>query len=225
MERLGALFEELDDRRIEADRDGARHLEHQSGTPGRTAPALVGAVAMPRAVHAQMGPDLEAVVEPDEQVLAERFDCGDLPPDDPIHPGHGTRPAGPGRDDRPSDQVRPQAGRGPEEGVALGHFRSRAGRPRLQLPDLPFEGLDPTRRSRWFRGPTPGRRRVGRSRLPAAQRSPRSFPLAFRRVHRVRRSRNPAKPDRTTRPPGHARTQTADPHVGPRRGLLEPPRR
>ncbi len=72
MERLGALLEQLDDRGVEADRDRARDLEHEPGAGRRPAPALARPVAMPRAVHPEVGPELEAAVEPDQQVLAER---------------------------------------------------------------------------------------------------------------------------------------------------------
>ena len=91
MERLGALFEELDDRGVEADRDRARDLEDEPRPRRRPAPALARPVAMPRAVHPQVRPDLEAVVEADQQVLAERLDRGDLVTDD------AARPAGPDR--------------------------------------------------------------------------------------------------------------------------------
>ena len=84
MERLGALLEQLDDRGIEADGDRARHLEDEPRTSRRPAPALPGPVAMPRPVHPQVRPDLEAVLESDQQVLAERIDRGDLVPDDPV---------------------------------------------------------------------------------------------------------------------------------------------
>ena len=121
MERLGALLEELDDRGVEADRDRARDLEDEARPAGRPAPSLTRSVAVPRAIHPQVGPDLEAVVEPDQQVLAERLDRGDLAADDPRHLRDGARPARPGRGDGPPDEVRPQPGGRPEEGVALGH--------------------------------------------------------------------------------------------------------
>ena len=82
VERLGALLEELHDRGVEADRDRARDLDDEPGAPGRPAPALARPVAVPRAVHPQVGPDLEAVVEADQQVLAEGLDRGDLVADD-----------------------------------------------------------------------------------------------------------------------------------------------
>ena len=82
MERLGALFEELDDRGVEADRDRARDLDDEPCPRRRPPPALARPVAVPRAVHPEVRPDLEAVVEPDQQVLAERLDRGDLVADD-----------------------------------------------------------------------------------------------------------------------------------------------
>ncbi len=84
MERLGPLLEELDDRGVEADGHGARDLDDQAGPGRRPAPRFAGPVAMPRAVHPQVGPDLEPVVEADQEVLAERLDGGDLVPDDPV---------------------------------------------------------------------------------------------------------------------------------------------
>ena len=92
MDRLRAPLEQLDRRGIEADGDRARHLEHEAG-PGRwTPPALVRAVAVPRAVHAEVGPDLEPVREADEEVLADRVDRLDPHPDDPPDLGHGPGP-------------------------------------------------------------------------------------------------------------------------------------
>ena len=45
----------------------------------RPAPALARPVAVPRPVHPQVRPDLQPVVEPDQEVLAERLDRGDPP--------------------------------------------------------------------------------------------------------------------------------------------------
>ena len=84
---------------------------------------------MPRAVHPQVGPDLEAVVEPDQQVLAERLDRGDLPADDPAHLRDRTRAAGPRRAHL---SVRPGRGEGrPPSGRAC---RPRARRGYLAGP-------------------------------------------------------------------------------------------
>ena len=95
MERLGARLEQLDHGGVEADRDRARDLEHEARPTGRPAPALARPVAVPRAVHPEMRPQLEAVVEPDQQVLAERLDRGDRRARDPARPaapGPGRRP-------------------------------------------------------------------------------------------------------------------------------------
>ena len=83
MERLGALLEELHDGRIEADRDRARDLEDETRPTGRPPPALAWPIAVPRAVHPQVRPDLEAALEPDQEVLADRLDRCDLMTDDP----------------------------------------------------------------------------------------------------------------------------------------------
>ncbi len=121
VECFGALLEQLDDRGIEADRHGARHLEDEPGPRWRPAPSLARPVAVPRAVHPQVRPDDEAVVEPDQQVLAERLDGGDVAADHPPDLGDRSRPAGPCRGDGPAHEVWPKARRGPEERVAFGH--------------------------------------------------------------------------------------------------------
>ncbi len=64
---------------------------------------------------------IEAVVEADEQVLAERFDRGDLSADDPTDLGHGAGAAGSCRGHAPPDEVRPKPGGRPEKRVAFGH--------------------------------------------------------------------------------------------------------
>jgi hypothetical protein len=121
VEPFRALLEQLDDRCVEADRDRARDLEHDAGPGRRPAPALARPVAVPRAGHPHVRPQLEPVVEADHEVLAVRFDGVDRRPDHPLD----LRP-GPGRPHRPSDEVRAKTGRGPEERVALGHGRSLA---------------------------------------------------------------------------------------------------
>src|SRR5258705_12049109 len=99
MEVLGGLLEQLDHGRIETDGDGASDLDDQARTCRRTPPALPRPVAMPRAVHAQVGTELEATVEPKEQVLALRLDLVDAAADDPLHPRHRARTLPPGRAD------------------------------------------------------------------------------------------------------------------------------
>ena len=81
---------------------------------------------MPRAVHPQVRPQLEAVVESDEQVLALGLDGLDRRADDPLDLGAG--PARPGRGHGPADQVRPEPGGSSEERVALGHRAARLAR-------------------------------------------------------------------------------------------------
>ena len=121
MEVFRALLEEFDDRSIEADRDRARHLQHQSRPRRRPSPALAGSIAVPRPVHAQVRPDLQAAVEPDEQVLAKRLHGVDATPDQPLDLGH--RPWALGTCGRhvPPDEMRPQPGGRAEERVAFGH--------------------------------------------------------------------------------------------------------
>src|SRR6188474_975197 len=99
MNRFDALFEKLDDRGVEADRDRTRNLDDEPGASGRSPPTLARLVAVPRAVHPQVGPDLEAVVETDQQVLAERLDRGDLVTDDSRDLGHRAGAGGPGGGD------------------------------------------------------------------------------------------------------------------------------
>lgn len=63
----------------------------------------------------------QAVVEPDQEVLAERLDRGDLAPDDALDLREGARAARSRRRDRAAHEVRPESRRSPEEGVAFGH--------------------------------------------------------------------------------------------------------
>ena len=76
---------------------------------------------MPRAVHPQVGPELQPAVEPDQQVLALRFDRVDALADDPLDLRDRPGTLGAGRAHVPPDEVRPQAGGGAEERVAFGH--------------------------------------------------------------------------------------------------------
>ena len=119
MDRLGARLEQLDHRGIETDGDRAGHLDHESCPSGRAAPGLTRAVAVPGAVHSKMGSQLEAVVEPDQEILADRLDARDGCTDDPTD--LRTVDAGPSRADRPADEMRGEPVGGPMEGVALGH--------------------------------------------------------------------------------------------------------
>ena len=204
VERLGALLEELDDRGIEADRDGARDLQHEPGTTGRAPPALAGPIAVPRAVHPQVGPDLEAVVEPDEQVLAERLDRGDLAADDAADLRDGARAGRPCGCDGPPDQVRSESRRGPEEGVALGHSGPD------RIGQTPAARAASSRRAsqadehRLVEIASGGSTRVGRHRRRAVRRSRRYRRPFRRRLHRARRRRSLATRRRTTRSPYHA---------------------
>ena len=117
----GSRLEQLDDRRIEADRDGARHLEHQAG-PGRgPAPRLARPVAVPRPVHAQVRAELQPAVEPDDQVLADRLHGVDATSDKAVGLRDRARAVGARRGDGAPDEVRPKPGGGPVERVALGH--------------------------------------------------------------------------------------------------------
>ena len=132
MEVCRALLEELDDRRVEADGDGARNLDDEARPRCRPAPRLAGTVAMPRAVHPEMRPELQAIVEADEEILALRLDCRDRRADDPANLRPGLACAG-GADDAP-DEMWPEASRRSEEGIALRHRagpqRDRSASPR-----------------------------------------------------------------------------------------------
>ena len=68
-----------------------------------------------------MGPDLQAAVEPDQEVLALRFDRIDALADDPLDLRDRPGTLGAGRQHVPTDEVRPQPGGGAEERVAFGH--------------------------------------------------------------------------------------------------------
>jgi hypothetical protein len=106
VQALGALLEQLDDWRIEADRDRSRNLEHEPRTGRRPAPAFARTVAMPRPVHSQVGAQLEIAVEPDQQVLADRLHGLDLVPDDPLDLRHRAWTGGTRRAHRSADEVR-----------------------------------------------------------------------------------------------------------------------
>src|SRR4051794_5055624 len=84
MNRLDARLEELERRRVEADRDDTGNFHDQASSRGRSPPPLARRVAMPRAVQPEMAPQLEPRVEPDEEVLAVRLALGDRPPDKPV---------------------------------------------------------------------------------------------------------------------------------------------
>ena len=119
MDDLGPPLEELDDRGIEADGHGARDLEDEGGAARGAAPGLAWAVAVPRAVQPEVGPELEAAVELDEQVLAGGIDGIDLLADDAAdlrsrEPGAGSR-------DDPPGQVGPQGNGDSCERVAFRH--------------------------------------------------------------------------------------------------------
>ena len=121
MEDLGALFEKLYHRGVETDRDRAWDLDDQPGASGWSPPPLTGPVAVPRAVHPEVGPDLETVVEADQQVLAKGLDRGDLATDDARDLGHRAGAGSAGGGDGAADEVRPKTRRRPEERVAFGH--------------------------------------------------------------------------------------------------------
>ena len=72
MDDLGAALEQLDDRGVEADRDGAGDLDDECRARWRPAPRLAGPVAVPRPVQPEVRPQLEPAIELDQQVLARR---------------------------------------------------------------------------------------------------------------------------------------------------------
>jgi hypothetical protein len=110
MHDLRSPLEQLDDRRIEANGNGARDLEDERCAGRRTAPRLAGPVAVPRAVQPEVRPQLQAAVELDEQVLPGGVHGVDLLADDArdLRPGQpGARclhdPAGKVRPERDGD--------------------------------------------------------------------------------------------------------------------------
>ena len=119
MDRLGAGLEQLDHRGIEADGDGAGHLDDEAGTGRGPAPRLAGPIAVPRAVHPEMSSQLQTVVEPDQEILADCLDARDRGADDP----RDLRPVDPRprRGHGPTHQMRREADGRPMEGIALGH--------------------------------------------------------------------------------------------------------
>lgn len=124
MEVSGSGLEQFHHRRIEADGDGAGHLEDQPGARRRTTPRLAGAVAMPRAVHPQVRPKLEPTVEPDQEILAARLDGIDAMTDHAMDLRDRTRAVRACRGHLPPEQERAQAGGGAEERVAFRHDRA-----------------------------------------------------------------------------------------------------
>ena len=118
MDGLGPRLEDLDDGSVEADRHRSLDLQHQRGPGGREPPRFPRAVAMPGAVHAQVGPHGQAAGRADQQVLAQRLDRRHRRPHEPPHIG-----AARGRrcEYGATDEVWAQAGRRPVDRVALGH--------------------------------------------------------------------------------------------------------
>jgi hypothetical protein len=106
VEAFYSLLEQLDDGRIEADRDGAGHFDDEPRTRRGTAPAFTWPVPVPGPVHAEMRPDLEAVVKTDQQILAEGLDGADLLPDDALDLWNATRASRPGSRYGAPDEVR-----------------------------------------------------------------------------------------------------------------------
>ena len=165
-------------RRVEADRDRARDLEHEPRPGRRPAPALAGPVAVPRAVHPQVGPQLEAVVEADQQVLAVRLDRVDRR----ARRARSTCGTGPG----PAARGRSPSGR---RGTAGGRPRSgRACRPRACGSASP-SATGAERQAAIARRRSPPRAGVAQRRLgdrharrPCVMTSSRTRPSATRRA-------------------------------------------
>lgn len=119
MGRLCPDFVQLDGGSVEADGHCPWDLQDEPGAGGTPQPALTGRVAMPRAAHAEMRPKLEALVEANEEVLAEGLDRLDPGADEQLRTR--ARPAGGGRRHRPSDQEWSDARRDAMERIALRH--------------------------------------------------------------------------------------------------------
>ena len=121
VKRFGARLEQLDLGGVEADRDRAIDFQHEPCPTGRPPPALAGSIAVPRAVHPQVGTQLEAAVEPDQQVLALRLDRVNPLPDDTLDLRDRPGSLGVGREHVPADEVGTEASRRSEERVAFRH--------------------------------------------------------------------------------------------------------
>src|SRR4029077_6317770 len=119
VERYRPCLEEIDGPGIEADRNRARDLEDEDGPGGRPAPGPARPVAMPRPVHAEVGPKLEAVAELDPEVLAGRDDVADRLADDEARPWAGRPRSGGGQD--PAGERRPEHVGHPGQRVSLRH--------------------------------------------------------------------------------------------------------
>src|SRR6185503_4625815 len=107
------------------------------------APRLAGPVPMPRAVQPEMGPQLQAAVELDEQVLAGGIDGIDLLAHDP----RDLRPRKPGARRRhdPAGKVGPEGDGDAGEGISFRHVLSDH-RSRAIFPhDEPAIALDEAR--------------------------------------------------------------------------------
>ena len=147
MDPLSPGLEELDDRRIEADRDRARHLEDEPRAGRRPLPGFTRPVPVPRPVHPQVRAELQAAVEPDDEVLADRVDGIDRASDEAVRLRDGTWTVGARRGDGPPDEVRPQTRGGPEQRVAFRHSDRRWVDRRSQSPERPHAAERPTRSS------------------------------------------------------------------------------
>jgi hypothetical protein len=116
--------EQLDRRRIEADTDSGRCLEHRDCPRRRPPPTLTRPVAMPRAVHPEVRVQRQAAREADQQVLAARDDVFDLLSHRALQRGTAGTPT---RAAHPlPDQRRVQHLGNPGERVALRHAPLRS---------------------------------------------------------------------------------------------------
>ena len=107
---------EIHHRSTEADGDHVIGLEQGFHLPGRPAPPLATFVEVPRALHAHVGMDREAVVKADEQMLAHRLDLGDG------RSGQALQHVRPGIEDSLAFKAVAQSRGGSPDGVALGHL-------------------------------------------------------------------------------------------------------
>ena len=131
-DRRGLVSHQFDDRGAEAHRDRPVGLEDRLHLPRRPAPLLARLVDVPGTLHPHVAVDREAIVEPDQQVLADRLDLGDL------LARQSLEIAGTGIEQRLAFEREPQGGGRAPDRVAFGHNPEGYGAGRQGIPAYPF---------------------------------------------------------------------------------------